>query len=113
MFLKYYEPHMTHTCRHSKKIVGYDPRFESILCEIGLYQLRGALKLTPDLELITALVDRWRLETNTFHLYHGEATITMEDVHFITSLTVDGLAVTSATPIPTDAAPLCEYVEKF
>ncbi|CAN1298558.1 hypothetical protein LINPERPRIM_LOCUS23873 [Linum perenne] len=35
----------------------------------------------------------------------------MEDVHFITGLTVDGPAVTSATPIPTDAAPLCEYVE--
>ncbi|CAN1295054.1 hypothetical protein LINPERPRIM_LOCUS22697 [Linum perenne] len=27
----------------------------------------------------------------------------MEDVHFITGLTVDGLAVTSATLIPTDA----------
>ncbi|CAN1182135.1 Serine/threonine-protein phosphatase 7 long form homolog [Linum perenne] len=106
---------MTHTCRHSKKIVDYDPRFESILCEIGLYQLRAALKLTPDLELITALVERWRPETNTFHLYHGEATITctMEDVHFITGLTVDGPAVTSATPIPTDVAPLCEYVEKL
>ncbi|CAN1779625.1 Protein MAIN-LIKE 2 [Linum perenne] len=37
----------------------------------------------------------------------------MEDVHFITGLTVDGPAVTSATPIPTDAAPLCEYVEKL
>ncbi|CAN1837229.1 Serine/threonine-protein phosphatase 7 long form homolog [Linum perenne] len=104
---------MTHICRHSKKIVDYDPTFELILCEIGLYQLRAALKLTPDPELITALVERWRPETNTFHLYHGEATITMEDVHFITGLTVDGPAVTSATPIPTHASPLCEYVEKL
>ncbi|CAN1180777.1 Serine/threonine-protein phosphatase 7 long form homolog [Linum perenne] len=37
----------------------------------------------------------------------------MEDVHFITGLTVDGPAVTSATTIPTDAAQLCEYVEKL
>ncbi|CAN1788522.1 Serine/threonine-protein phosphatase 7 long form homolog [Linum perenne] len=80
-------------CRHSKKIVDYDPRFESVLCDIGLYQLRDALRLTPDLELITALVERWRLETNTFHLYHGEATITLEDMHFITGLAVDGLGI--------------------
>ncbi|CAN1324232.1 Serine/threonine-protein phosphatase 7 long form homolog [Linum perenne] len=80
---------------------------------MGLYQLKATLRLTPNPELINALVERWRPETNTFHLYHGEATITMEDVHFITGLTVDGPAVTSATPIPTDAAKLCDYVENL
>ncbi|CAN1129209.1 Protein MAIN-LIKE 2 [Linum perenne] len=105
------EPHMTHTCRNSKKIVDYDPRFESILLDIGLDKLRDALKLTPDPELITALVERWRPETNTFHLYGGEATITLEDVHFITGLSVDGLPVTSPKLIPTDLDELCDYVE--
>ncbi|CAN1126248.1 Serine/threonine-protein phosphatase 7 long form homolog [Linum perenne] len=100
-------------CRHSKKIVDYDPRFESVLCDIGLYQLRDALRLTPDLELITALVERWRLETNTFHLYHGEATITLEDMHFITGLAVDGLGVTSTTLILTEAKNLCDYVQNL
>ncbi|CAN1181803.1 Serine/threonine-protein phosphatase 7 long form homolog [Linum perenne] len=102
---------MTHTCRNSKKIVDYDPRFESILSDIGLDSLRDALKLTPDLELITALVERWRPETNTFHLYGGEATITLEDVHFITGLSVDGLPVTSPRLIPSDVDELCAYVE--
>ncbi|CAN1127540.1 Serine/threonine-protein phosphatase 7 long form homolog, partial [Linum perenne] len=91
----------------------YDPRFESILCDIGLYQLRDALRLTTDPELITALVERWRPETNTFHLYHGEATITLEDMHFITGLTVDGLAVTLASLIPTEAEKLQDYVQNL
>ncbi|CAN1129802.1 Protein MAINTENANCE OF MERISTEMS [Linum perenne] len=102
---------MTHTCRNSKKIVDYDPRFESILSDIGLDSLRDALKLTPDPEVITALVERWRPETNTFHLYGGEATITLEDVHFITGLSVDGLPVTSPRLIPSDVDELCAYVE--
>ncbi|CAN1744124.1 Protein MAIN-LIKE 2 [Linum perenne] len=92
---------MTHTCHNSKKIVDYDPRFESILSDIGLDSLRDALKLTPDPELITALVERWRPETNTFHLYGGEATITLEDVHFITGLSVDGLPL-GKKPAPSD-----------
>ncbi|CAN1331195.1 Serine/threonine-protein phosphatase 7 long form homolog [Linum perenne] len=37
----------------------------------------------------------------------------MEDVHFITGLTVDGLPVTSATLIPTDAEKLCDYVQNI
>ncbi|CAN1223249.1 Serine/threonine-protein phosphatase 7 long form homolog [Linum perenne] len=59
------------------------------------------------------MVERWRLETNTFHLYHGEATITLEDMHFITGLTVDGLAVTSATLIPTEAEKLFDYIQNL
>ncbi|CAN1801736.1 Protein MAIN-LIKE 2, partial [Linum perenne] len=97
--------------RNSKKIVDYDPRFESILSDIGLDSLKDALKLTPDPELITALVEWWRPETNTFHLYGGEATITLEDVHFITGLSVDGLPVTSPRLIPTDLDELCAYAE--
>ena len=42
------------------------------LAESGLVQL--------DRSLLTALVDRWRLETNTFHLPCGEMTPTLQDV---------------------------------
>ncbi|CAN0847841.1 hypothetical protein LINGRAHAP2_LOCUS5204 [Linum grandiflorum] len=30
-------------------------------------------------------MERWRPETNTFHMYHGEMTLTLVDVSFITS----------------------------
>ncbi|CAN0908129.1 Serine/threonine-protein phosphatase 7 long form homolog [Linum grandiflorum] len=50
------------------------------------------------MELCTALIDRWRPETNTFHMYHGEMTITLEDVAFITGLPVDGGAVFQEYP---------------
>ncbi|CAN0873547.1 Serine/threonine-protein phosphatase 7 long form homolog [Linum grandiflorum] len=50
------------------------------------------------MELCTTLMERWRLETNTFHMYHGEMTITLEDVSFITSLPVDGAVVFEEYP---------------
>ncbi|CAN0843833.1 Protein MAINTENANCE OF MERISTEMS [Linum grandiflorum] len=45
------------------------------------------------MELCTALIERWRLETNTFPMYHSEMTITLEDVPLITGLPVDGAAI--------------------
>ncbi|CAN1130084.1 Serine/threonine-protein phosphatase 7 long form homolog [Linum perenne] len=101
---------MTLNCRYSKKIVKYDPRFKPYLAPIGLDKLRDCLDFTPDPELITALVERWRPETSTFHLYHGEATITLEDVHFLTGLSVDGELVDSQRRLPTVDCDLQNYV---
>ena len=43
-----------------------------------------------DVCLITALVERWRPETNTFHFTFGEMTVTLEDVYMLMGLPVVG-----------------------
>ena len=53
--------------------------------------------MTIDHAVIKALVERWRPETNTFHLPCGEATITLEDVAYIYGLPIDGPPVTGKT----------------
>ncbi|KAH1121120.1 hypothetical protein J1N35_004280 [Gossypium stocksii] len=52
----------------------------------------GGCKL--DLQLISALVERWKPETHTFHLQRGKCTITLEGVALQLGLTIDGLVIT-------------------
>ncbi|XP_052878951.1 protein MAINTENANCE OF MERISTEMS-like [Gossypium arboreum] len=56
----------------------------------------AALTQTFDLryDLISALVERWRPETHTFHLSCGEYTVTLEDVALYFRLPIDRDAVT-------------------
>ncbi|KAG9458437.1 hypothetical protein H6P81_002945 [Aristolochia fimbriata] len=53
--------------------------------------------LRLDKPLITALVERWKSEMNTFHLANGEMTITLEDMVLPLGLHIDGDAVTGST----------------
>jgi len=59
----------------------------------GFYTIFELGRMQLDWSLITALVERWRPETHTFHLPTGEATITLEDVQVLYGLRVDGRAV--------------------
>ncbi|KAG9449999.1 hypothetical protein H6P81_009964 [Aristolochia fimbriata] len=63
----------------------------------GFGALHRVQWLILDKPLITALEERWRSETNTFHLANGEMTITLEDVVVLLGLRVDGDAVTGST----------------
>ncbi|KAH1064774.1 hypothetical protein J1N35_029761 [Gossypium stocksii] len=74
------------------------PLIENYLLEAGFWHVatigRGC-KLEP--KLISALIERWRPKTHTFHLPCGECTITLEDVHLQLGLPVDGYVVTGST----------------
>ncbi|QHO54782.1 uncharacterized protein DS421_3g59810 [Arachis hypogaea] len=47
--------------------------------------------------LLSALVERWRPETHTFHLPVGEVMVTLEDVSYILGLPINGEPVTGRT----------------
>jgi hypothetical protein len=48
--------------------------------------------------LLTALVDRWRPETHTFHFQWGEMTVTLQDVACLLGLPLAGNAIGPSEP---------------
>ncbi|KAL0007448.1 hypothetical protein SO802_008950 [Lithocarpus litseifolius] len=74
-----------------------DDRVVDIIKALGLEGLLRIPGREIDHGFITALVERWRPETHTFHMPHGEITITLQDVEVLLGLPVDGDAVTGST----------------
>ncbi|CAN1331009.1 Protein MAINTENANCE OF MERISTEMS [Linum perenne] len=68
----------------------WSPQYQPFLERCRLLGVRAVLGHTPCKELVTALIERWRPEANTFHLVPGEATITLEDVEVHTGLPTTG-----------------------
>ncbi|CAN1185601.1 Protein MAIN-LIKE 2 [Linum perenne] len=68
----------------------WSPQYQPFLEGCRLLGVRAVLGHTPCKELVTALIERWRPETNTFHLVSGEATITLEDMEVLTGLPTTG-----------------------
>ncbi|KAL9667180.1 hypothetical protein QQ045_001529 [Rhodiola kirilowii] len=55
----------------------------------GFYPWTQVCDVKTDPSLLIAMVERWRPETHTFHFNDGEATITLQDVSFLTGLPID------------------------
>ena len=75
-----------------------DHRVLQCLLRAGFYGVYRIGHIRLDHPLITALVERWRTETHTFHFPTGEATVTLQDVSVLYGLRIDGRAVTGLDP---------------
>lgn len=51
-----------------------------------------------DASLLSALVDKWRSETHTFHFRWGEMTVTLQDVSLLTGLLILGEPLVPGPP---------------
>ncbi|CAN0881996.1 Serine/threonine-protein phosphatase 7 long form homolog, partial [Linum grandiflorum] len=65
--------------------VPWSERYLPYLQEVRLLPFEGLAAFTPDPHLITTLMERWRPKTNTFHMYHGECSLTLQDVAHLTA----------------------------
>ncbi|PKU70711.1 Serine/threonine-protein phosphatase 7 long form like [Dendrobium catenatum] len=69
------------------------PRFMDALRLVGLDCVSQMRYLRMDHHLLTALVERWSPQTNSFHLTVGEMTITLQEVAMILGVHIDGPAL--------------------
>ena len=77
----------------SSKKMPYDERYTRYIKKIGLLPfVQLVSRSTPPINpcAITALVDRLRPETHSFHLPCGEMTVTLQDVSMILALPIKG-----------------------
>ena len=71
----------------------------NIVKRVGLEGLHRTPSREIDHNLITAFVERWRPKTHTFHLPHGETTITLKDVKVLLGIPIDGEAIVGTTDL--------------
>ncbi|KAI4306046.1 hypothetical protein L6164_029358 [Bauhinia variegata] len=82
------------------------PKQIELVEKAGFRYLRSIPAISLDNPLISALVERWRRETNTFHLNVGEMTVTLKDVALLLGLAIDGEPVIGITY--TSCSSVCE-----
>ncbi|XP_020979311.1 protein MAIN-LIKE 1-like [Arachis ipaensis] len=75
---------------HIARVINDEPRrcISSVRRQQGMRLDERWFRL--DEPIVSAFVERWRLETHTFHMSFGECTITLQDVAYQLGLLVDG-----------------------
>ena len=82
------------------------PAIVPYLVQAGFYGASRLATFQHDASLVSALIERWRPETHTFHMVQGECTITLEDVAIQLGLRCDGHPVCGHTSF--DWLELCD-----
>ncbi|XP_057248236.1 protein MAINTENANCE OF MERISTEMS-like [Beta vulgaris subsp. vulgaris] len=80
---------------HAIDLFRFEPRdaWYLLVKSTGLGHLRECMFPHHNAPLISAFVERWHPETNSFHLPFGEMTITLHDVSLILGLPINGVAI--------------------
>ncbi|KAI8538170.1 hypothetical protein RHMOL_Rhmol09G0081200 [Rhododendron molle] len=86
--------------RSQSKLKKFDPLAPPVLQLIRQAGFGGVIDLpfiSLDIGLMTALLERWRPETHSFHLRTGEWTVTLQDVEVLLGLPIDGEPIIGST----------------
>ncbi|KAI8563939.1 hypothetical protein RHMOL_Rhmol03G0147800 [Rhododendron molle] len=86
--------------RIQSKLKKFDPPAPPVLQLIRQAGFGGVIDLpfiSLDIGLMTALLERWRPETHSFHLRTGEWTVTLQDVEVLLGLPVNGEPIIGST----------------
>jgi len=87
--------------RHSIWILKHtdliDPRVRMVIDAAGFGHVLKVSNMEINHLMVTALCERWRTETHTFHMPLGETTVTLEDVSLQLGMPIDDEPVTGGT----------------
>ncbi|XP_058762941.1 protein MAIN-LIKE 2-like [Vicia villosa] len=67
------------------------PEMEALVSRLGLTCLQRTSLTKIDVNLVSAFVEMWHIETSSFHMPFGEVTITIDDVASLLHLPIGGL----------------------
>ncbi|CAM8948780.1 unnamed protein product [Rhodiola kirilowii] len=79
---------------HKGGALSLDARIRPYVVAAGFYPWNQVCDVKVDPSLLTAVIERCRPETHTFHFNDGEATITLQNISLLTGLPVEGMPMT-------------------